>query len=649
MAGEVEVERLVARLVGDGEDYQMMMREAQQSLMEYETEVERSTEVDRERQKAMDEGARLTRQMETATEAYTRQMEELDEMYHKGTINLETLTRAMEKHDEALVQSHGYSQENTQATQESNDALGGTSGVVQTASGDLGMFMNINRGAGRSVRNLGSAVAGLGVVLDVVSPGLGATAVHIGMVASAGGQAITSMYYLKTSIKSLVSLALNPYTLAIAALVGGGMVVWKMYTKMQEEENKRLEESLRKLEEAVKSYGRVLDLLGKVPGVTTTNEQIVENAKTAESAYEAAFNTEREAIKRRRLLADEVEKERSAQELFQNKIRESAVLVPSPRNIIGVWKNIMPSQSFDPSKGLKAKIAEAVELSRAAAVARADAEKLMEATRKKVPAAKAAIEAEKAAEKEKDAADQRRKTLKDMIADLVKEQRTRGMSVGQIKAFEASLLGAKPAMREWIGRVTDEVDAQKKAQQARESANKSLQQLMENLRWQAVALREGLTPSELAVRKLEEQMGVTLGAARAAAREVEQLEKEKKAKEDAEKATEKLMKTQEKMNAASDYAIAGSAQALLFLDRQRDALGGVTNAVERGQFRDRLGITRSRGPTSVPAVVNREWSDAAATPSAVEKKSENHLKDLLALAREYWKGSAIEVKPSGLN
>lgn len=89
MPAEVEIERLVTRLVGDGSSYQKMLKDAQQATANYERTQQRAAEV--------------TKSVQTASERYAEKLAELNSLLKSGAISQETYARATHQVESSMT------------------------------------------------------------------------------------------------------------------------------------------------------------------------------------------------------------------------------------------------------------------------------------------------------------------------------------------------------------------------------------------------------------------------------------------------------------------------------------------------------------------------------------------------------------------
>ena len=140
-----ELERLVVRLVGEGSDYEKTLDHAVSSTEQASKQISNITDKEMgARNKAMQEGARMTQAAMKPTERYAKELADVSRLYKTGAITSETYNRTIKKLNQTFTQ--------------------GSYKVVAYGK-------NI-AAAGKKMRNMGM-IATLGVTLPIAALGYG--------------------------------------------------------------------------------------------------------------------------------------------------------------------------------------------------------------------------------------------------------------------------------------------------------------------------------------------------------------------------------------------------------------------------------------------------------------------------------------------
>jgi len=105
MPTQNEIEAMVIRILGDSSVFQKAIDQAERAAKNLATTERELTKTEKAREKAMQEGARVTRLVENSTEQYQREVKELNSLLQKGAISQETLNRAVKRAGTEYVQA----------------------------------------------------------------------------------------------------------------------------------------------------------------------------------------------------------------------------------------------------------------------------------------------------------------------------------------------------------------------------------------------------------------------------------------------------------------------------------------------------------------------------------------------------------------
>ncbi len=303
MAIETEVERLVVRLVGDATAYQAMLQEAQASSKQLEQSITPAIEstavlkeetaklaaVEREREKTLAEGARLTVAMEDATETYLRQVGRLDELSAAGAISQETYNRALEARQDILLDAQGVAEGTNTIVLEQDQLFRGLGEGVADSAQAMSAFTGINYGAGRSLSITGRTISQVGLAFSVLNPQIGQSVMALGMMSSGAGTAVSTIYRMKGAVSTLIAVGTNPLALVAIPAVIAGMFLWKRHTESVKEAQEALKERTERLSAAMKVYAAGLEIFGKVPGMEPEEGEKGRAKEMAESQVKSTY------------------------------------------------------------------------------------------------------------------------------------------------------------------------------------------------------------------------------------------------------------------------------------------------------------------------------------------------------------------------
>lgn len=102
---EEELMRMVVRLIGDTESYQEMFQKAAEEANKLSHTVKELTRTEKLKDEAIERGAQVTRQVEKASEKYSRELRELVSLMKNGEISQETFARATKQSKNQLLSS----------------------------------------------------------------------------------------------------------------------------------------------------------------------------------------------------------------------------------------------------------------------------------------------------------------------------------------------------------------------------------------------------------------------------------------------------------------------------------------------------------------------------------------------------------------
>ena len=109
MPGEVELERMIIRLIGEDSSFQKMMESAHEAGQKFERTAQQTSKAEDQLNEAMRQGAAVTRAAETATEKYNRTLQDMSNLYNtvdkatgKKAISQETFNRVMKESEKLL-------------------------------------------------------------------------------------------------------------------------------------------------------------------------------------------------------------------------------------------------------------------------------------------------------------------------------------------------------------------------------------------------------------------------------------------------------------------------------------------------------------------------------------------------------------------
>ena len=102
---EEELMRMVVRLIGDTESYQEMFKKAADEANKLAQVTKDLTRTEKLKDDAIERGVQVTRQVEKASEKYTRELKEMNSLLKNGEITQETFRRATKKSKQELLEA----------------------------------------------------------------------------------------------------------------------------------------------------------------------------------------------------------------------------------------------------------------------------------------------------------------------------------------------------------------------------------------------------------------------------------------------------------------------------------------------------------------------------------------------------------------
>ena len=102
MPNEVELERMIVRLLGDGSHYQKMMDQAIEAGKKLERVAQQTSDAEDELNAALAAGVSVTRSVMNSTEKYNEVLQRMSDLKMKGAISTETFNRVMKQHENLL-------------------------------------------------------------------------------------------------------------------------------------------------------------------------------------------------------------------------------------------------------------------------------------------------------------------------------------------------------------------------------------------------------------------------------------------------------------------------------------------------------------------------------------------------------------------
>ena len=209
MSEEVELERLVVRLMGDGSDYSSMMEDASEKADKFSGDIEKTNK-------------------------------EVQTSFSVSSNEVANLSQTMSAFDE----------------------------VNRGTGRSLSMLDGINRGTGRSLSMLGRTVSQTGIAIGVLNPELGTTVASLGMLSSGAGQAIRSLDLMKRAGIGAIGLLANPIAFTAITAIAGGIMLWKKYTDDEKKSLEELEQVMQRISTSTALYGKANKSAGNFAGFT---------------------------------------------------------------------------------------------------------------------------------------------------------------------------------------------------------------------------------------------------------------------------------------------------------------------------------------------------------------------------------------------
>lgn len=191
MASEQEIERLIVRLVGEGDSYQRMLREAQEATDSLEREMKRLGGTEKDYEQITSKAAAVTQQVTKAVGAYNWEQRRLQGLLDAGRISQDSYNRQLDKSQQnlrgtagALQQFNTLISQSTAITRSTENAAEAYrrrlaelnsllkqgfisqetfNRAVRTAQKDLVAAGGGAAGFAKSVKDVGSSIRGFGV------------------------------------------------------------------------------------------------------------------------------------------------------------------------------------------------------------------------------------------------------------------------------------------------------------------------------------------------------------------------------------------------------------------------------------------------------------------------------------------------------
>ena len=189
---EEELMRMVVRLIGDTESYQKMFQLAAEEAAKLQKVTDDLTRTEKLKDEAIARGVEVTKSVEQASEAYSREMKELNSLLKNGEIAQETYARSTQQSKEALKgSSSAFRTVESSADKYEREVEDLTQAVKVGAISQKQYNQNLKlskaayREAGNSATKYGQTIRNVGSAsfLRVTAPilGLGAAATFAGV------------------------------------------------------------------------------------------------------------------------------------------------------------------------------------------------------------------------------------------------------------------------------------------------------------------------------------------------------------------------------------------------------------------------------------------------------------------------------------